>query len=184
MQLRQLLARPKFLIPFLVFFSVAGFFAVGLTLDSTRVPSPLIDGPAPAFELPVLGEDGLTLGTEQLFGGFWVLNVWASWCVACRDEHATLVALAERGVPIAGLNYKDKADDAQRWLRDWGNPYFVTVVDRDGAAAIDWGVYGVPETFVIDAQGIVRYKHIGPISPEVAEREILSLWNASKQQSS
>ena len=184
MQIRKFIARPKFLIPFVLFVAVTGFFAAGLRLDSTLVPSPLIGKPAPAFELPVLGDENTTLSSHQLEGGFWVLNVWASWCVACRDEHATLVALAEHGVPIAGLNYKDESEDAHRWLRDWGNPYFVTVVDRDGSAAIDWGVYGVPETFIIDAQGVVQYKHIGPISPQVAEREILALWNASKQESS
>ncbi len=183
MNAKRLLTKPKFLIPFAVFVAVAGFFAAGLRLDSTLVPSPLIGKPAPAFELPVLDGNNLTLSTAQLSGGFWVLNVWASWCVACRDEHAILVDLAQRGVPIAGLNYKDEAENARRWLRDWGDPYFVTVVDRDGDAAIDWGVYGVPETFVIDAQGVIRYKHIGPISTEVAEREILPLWNASKQQS-
>jgi len=180
----KFIARPKFLLPFLVFVAVSVFFAVGLKLDSTVVPSPLIGKQAPDFELPVLGEDGLTLGTDQLTGGFWLLNVWASWCVACREEHASLIALAELGVPIAGLNYKDKPDDAKRWLHDWGNPYFVSIVDQDGATAIDWGVYGVPETFLIDAEGIIRYKHIGPITPEIAEREILPLWNASKQQSS
>ncbi|MXW48113.1 MAG: DsbE family thiol:disulfide interchange protein [Gammaproteobacteria bacterium] len=183
MSKRGLFARPKFLIPFIVFVAVAGFFAAGLRLDSTVVPSPLIGKVAPAFTLPVLGQGNLTLSTDQLAGGFYVLNVWASWCIACRDEHAILVDLSEMGVPIAGLNYKDKAEDAHRWLRDWGNPYFVTVVDQDGAVAIDWGVYGVPETFVVDAQGVIRYKHIGPITPEVVEREILSLWNASKQPS-
>ncbi len=183
MNIKQFVTRPKFLIPFIVFVAVAVFFAAGLRLDSTLVPSPLIGKQAPSFNLPVLGEENLTLSTRQLTGGFWVLNVWASWCVACRDEHASLIHLAERGVPIAGLNYKDTSENAQRWLRDWGNPYFVTVVDQQGDAAIDWGVYGVPETFVIDAQGIIQYKHIGPISPETVENEILPLWNASKLQS-
>ncbi len=183
MRVRQFVARPKFLIPFIAFVAVAGFFAAGLRLDSTLVPSPLVGKQAPEFELPVLGQETTTLSTAQLSGGFWVLNVWASWCVACRDEHAILVELAERGVPIAGLNYKDEPGQAKKWLRDWGNPYFVTVVDRNGDAAIDWGVYGVPETFVVDSGGVIRYKHIGPITPEVAETKILPLWDESRRQS-
>ncbi len=183
MNRNQLIRQPRFLIPLVVFLTVTVFFAVGLKLDSTHVPSPLIGKPAPKFNLPVLQDENLTLSTDQLAGGFWVLNVWASWCVACRDEHAVLLALAEQGVPIAGLNYKDETEDAHHWLQEWGNPYFVTIADREGKAAIDWGVYGVPETFVIDAKGIIRYKHIGPITPQVVDREILPLWRASRKQS-
>ena len=170
---RLSLTRALFLIPLIIFLVVAGFFVRGLFLDSTYVPSELIGDNAPSFELPRLYSDKETFGPNRMIGQPWILNVWASWCVACRDEHAILVDLAARGIPIVGLNYKDETKDARRWLRDWGNPYAVTAVDYEGAASIDWGVYGVPETFVIDSSGTILYKHIGPISDKTVQENIL-----------
>lgn len=172
---RSIFARPKFLIPLVVFLSVAGFFALGLRLDSTLVPSPLVGKSAPSFQLPLLHMESESLQPEQLNGAPWLLNVWASWCVACRDEHQLLLDLAGQGVVIIGLNYKDDPGQARRWLRELGNPYLVTAVDNEGSTAIDWGVYGVPETFLIDPSGIIRYKHIGPLSAEVIAEKILPL---------
>ena len=183
MNAKKFLFRPKFLIPLVAFIAVAIFFAIGLRLDSTRVPSPLIGNQAPSFELPILESESKTLNSRHMIGGFWVLNVWASWCVACREEHHVLMEMAAKGVPIVGLNYKDEDADARHWLSEWGNPYFVNAIDNQGDVAIDWGVYGVPETFVIDADGIVRYKHIGPLTSEQAEREIVARWHQSKSKS-
>ena len=174
-------ARPKFLIPLIVFLSVAGFFAVGLKLDSTRVPSPLVGKSAPSFNLPLLHLEQASFRPEDMKGQAWLLNVWASWCVACREEHEVLFELKDRGIPIVGLNYQDEPDDALRWLQDLGNPYLVTpVADKQGAAAIDWGVYGVPETFVIDRSGVIVYKHIGPITYNDVTSVILPLIEDSK----
>ena len=152
---------------------------MGLRLDSSLVPSPLIGKSAPQFNLPLLHLEQASFNPVQMHGQAWLLNVWASWCVACRDEHDELVAMADKGIPIIGLNYKDDSPSARRWLRDWGNPYQVTAVDQVGDAAIDWGVYGVPETFVIDRDGIVRFKHVGPVTQEVVLREIMPLLQAS-----
>ena len=172
---RSLIARPRFLIPFILFVCVVGFLGFGLRLDSTLVPSPLVGKEAPTFELPILHLDSASFGPEQLRGKAWLLNVWASWCVACHDEHPILVDLANRGVMIIGLNYKDKSEDATKWLLDYGNPYLLTAVDQVGEVAIDWGVYGVPETFLIDSAGVIRFKHIGPLTPNVVEEELLPL---------
>ncbi len=176
---RSILRQPKFLIPLVVFISVAGFFALGLRLDSTLVPSPLVGKSAPSFKLPLLHLESASFSPEQLKGGPWLLNVWASWCVACRDEHEILVDLANQGVVVIGLNYKDEAGQARQWLRNLGNPYLVTAVDQEGSVAIDWGVYGVPETFLIDQTGVIRYKHIGPLSAEIVTEEILPLLKES-----
>ncbi len=174
--MRSVVVRPRFWIPLVIFLVVAGFFLAGLRLDSSLVPSALIGKQAPAFELPRLNSDDDSFNPERMLGQPWVLNVWASWCVACRDEHQLLVDLATLGIPIVGLNYKDELKDARRWLRDWGNPYVATAVDYEGNAAIDWGVYGVPETFVIDSSGVIVYKHIGPITNQTAREEILPLF--------
>ena len=176
---RAVVARPKFLIPLIVFLVVVGFFAVGLRLDSSVVPSVLIGKNAPLFELPQLHSDQQSFRPDGMIGQTWILNVWASWCVACRDEHSVLIDLSSRGIPIVGLNYKDETKDARKWLRDWGDPYQVTAVDYEGAAAIDWGVYGVPETFVIDSSGIILYKHIGPITDATVREKILPLFEGS-----
>ena len=163
----------RFLWPLAVFVLLVAFLAIGLTLNPREVPSPLVGKPAPAFELPVLQQPDKRFSPAEMRGKVWLLNVWASWCDSCRDEHPLLVALAKKGVlPILGLNYKDKGEDAQRWLARFGDPYQLSAVDADGRIGIDYGVYGVPETYIIDRQGVIRYKHIGPLTPEVAEKKI------------
>ena len=163
----------RFLWPLGIFIVLALFLAVGLRLDPREVPSPLIDKPAPAFSAPLLSKPEVTMGKQDLAGKVWLLNVWASWCVACRDEHPVLVEFARRGVvPVYGLNYKDQRPAAFSWLRQGGNPYVDSFFDADGRIGIDYGVYGVPETFVIDRQGVVRYKHIGALTPEVLRDKI------------
>lgn len=168
--------KARFLIPLLVFVALAVFLGLGLTRDPSRVPSPLVGAPAPAFELSRLQDPGKTLSKADLHGEVWLLNVWASWCVACRDEHEVLLALADSGrVPIYGLNYKDRRADALRWLTALGNPYVASVSDADGAVGMNYGVYGVPETYVIDRNGVIRYKRIGPLTPELLRGTILPL---------
>lgn len=176
---RSIAARPGFLIPLIVFLVVVAFFAVGLRLDSSVVPSALIGKAAPSFELPRLDSGQQSFRPERMIGQTWVLNVWASWCVACRDEHSILIDLSSRGIPVVGLNYKDEAAEARKWLRDWGDPYQVTAVDYEGSAAIDWGVYGVPETFVIDSSGIIVYKHVGPVTDDTVREKILPFFEES-----
>ena len=157
----------RFLIPLTVFIILVLFLGFGLTHDPRRVPSPLIDKPAPAFALPQLLTPEKTLSPGNMLGSVWLLNVWASWCVSCRAEHAVLNQWTRNSaVKLVGLNYKDHREDALAWLRQLGNPYSISVVDAAGQTGIDWGVYGVPETFVIDSKGIVRYKHIGPLTQE------------------
>ena len=166
----------RYLIPLIVFVVMVGFLAVGLQLDPREVPSPLINKPAPAFKLPVLSDPDKSISSQDLRGKVWVLNVWASWCVACRVEHPVFVEFAKTGaVPIYGLNYKDKRDDALRWLANFGNPYQQSLSDTEGLVGIDFGVYGVPETFVIDKAGVIRLKHIGPVTPQVLQGTILPL---------
>ena len=166
----------RYLLPLAVFLVLAGFLAVGLKRDPHEIPSPLINKPAPAFKLPRLDAPAQTLSTDDLRGQVWMLNVWASWCVACRQEHPLLVDLARSGtVKVYGLNYKDQPADAIGLLQKSGNPYVLSVSDTDGRVGIDYGVYGVPETFVIDKQGVIRYKQIGPITPEALRDTLLPL---------
>jgi cytochrome c biogenesis protein CcmG, thiol:disulfide interchange protein DsbE len=166
----------KAFIPLLIFGVLLGFLAVGLSLNPREIPSPLINKPAPAFSLPALDAPDQKISAQDLRGKVWVLNVWASWCVACRIEHPLLVEFSKAGmVPIYGLNYKDKRDDAMRWLVNFGNPYTRSLSDIDGLVGIDFGVYGVPETFVIDKQGVIRMKHIGPVTPQVLRDDIIPL---------
>ena len=166
----------KAFIPLLIFGVLLGFLAVGLSLNPREIPSPLINKPAPAFSLPALDAPDQKISAQDLRGKVWILNVWASWCVACRIEHPLLVEFSKAGmVPIYGLNYKDKRDDAIRWLVNFGNPYTRSMSDIDGLVGIDFGVYGVPETFVIDKQGVIRMKHIGPVTPEVLRDDIIPL---------
>ena len=166
----------RFLLPLAIFVLLVGFLAVGLKLDPREVPSPLVGKQAPAFELPVLHQPDKRFVPGDMRGKVWLLNVWASWCVSCRDEHPVLVELSKRAaIPILGLNYKDKNDDALRWLKQFGDPYDLSVVDADGRIGIDYGVYGVPETYLIDAEGVIRYKQIGAITPAVLEQKILPL---------
>ncbi|MEJ5999447.1 DsbE family thiol:disulfide interchange protein [Paucibacter soli] len=163
----------RFLLPLGAFLLLALFLALGLRLNPREVPSPLIDKPAPAFQASTLARPEASIKREDLLGKVWVLNVWASWCAACRDEHALLVDFSRRGVaPIYGLNYKDKREDGLAWLGRFGNPYTDTLFDPQGRIGIDYGVYGVPETFVIDRAGMIRYKHIGPVTPEVLRDKI------------
>lgn len=166
----------KALIPLLIFMVLLGFLGVGLSLKPREIPSPLINKPAPDFSLPTLDAPELKLSTQDLRGKVWILNVWASWCVACRIEHPLLVEFAKTGAaPVYGLNYKDKRDDAIRWLGKFGNPYTRSLSDTEGLVGIDFGVYGVPETFVIDKKGVIRMKHIGPLTPEVLRDDIVPL---------
>ncbi|MCL2297535.1 MAG: DsbE family thiol:disulfide interchange protein [Proteobacteria bacterium] len=171
------------LIPLVVFFVLAGFFVVGLGLNPREVPSPLIGKPAPTFALPDLNEPEKTVTSKDFLGQVWLFNVWASWCVSCRAEHPLLVAYAKTNeVAIVGLNYKDKPADGKAWLRQYGDPYTVSVIDADGRVGIDYGVYGVPETFLIDKQGIIRYKQIGPITEEAMRKTIIPMIKELKQQ--
>src|SRR6202165_512856 len=163
-------------LPLLIFVVLVAFLWVGLGRDPREVPSPLLGKPAPPFKLSLLHEAGKTLSNDDLKGTVWMLNVWASWCVSCRVEHPLLVQLAKaKVVPVYGLDYKDKPDDGRAWLAQNGDPYTASMVDRDGRVGIDYGVYGVPETFVIDKAGIVRYKQIGPLTVEALKQKILPL---------
>ena len=166
----------RFLVPLGIFALLVVFLAVGLTRDPREVPSPLIDKPAPTFALSELQAPDKVLTPADLKGKVWLLNVWASWCVSCREEHPLLVELGRANVvPIYGLNYKDQSPAALKWLEDMGNPYIASLVDADGRVGIDYGVYGVPETFVIDRDGVIRYKQIGPITPQALKEKILPL---------
>ncbi|MCB1926421.1 MAG: DsbE family thiol:disulfide interchange protein [Rhodocyclaceae bacterium] len=166
----------RFLWPLAIFLALVGFLAVGLNLNPREVPSPLIDKPAPQFSLPVLHKPDMTLSRDDLMGQVWLLNVWASWCVSCRQEHPLLVELAKAGiVPIYGLNYKDDRNAGLKWLNEHGDPYTASIMDADGRIGIEYGVYGVPETFVIDKQGVIRHKHIGPITPQALQEKLLPM---------
>jgi cytochrome c biogenesis protein CcmG/thiol:disulfide interchange protein DsbE len=163
----------KFVIPLALFGVLAWFLAVGLGRDPKEVPSPLIGKPAPAFALTRLDQPQTTIKRDDLLGKVWMLNVWASWCVACREEHPLLVEFSRRKlVPVYGLNYKDTRAEGLRWLANFGNPYDASIFDGDGKVGIDYGVYGVPETFIVDKQGVIRYKQIGPVTPEVIRDRI------------
>ena len=166
----------KYIVPLAIFAALVVFLALGLTKDPRKVPSPFIGKAAPAFTLPTLHKPEATFSPEQMKGKVWLLNVWASWCVACRVEHPLLNEMNQRGiVPIVGLNYKDARADATKWLGQHGDPYLLSAWDFDGRVGIDYGVYGAPETFVIDKSGVIHYKHIGPITPEALEKIILPL---------
>ena len=166
----------RYLWPLGIFLVLVVFLGKGLTLDPREVPSPLVGKAAPPFELPQLHEPNRKFSPAEMKGRVWLLNVWASWCVSCRDEHPVLVELSRtKVVPIYGLDYKDSRDDALRWLKQFGDPYDISVADNDGRIGIDYGVYGVPETYLIDKAGTIRYKHIGPINQEALQKTILPL---------
>lgn len=166
----------RYLIPLFAFIVLAAFLLVGLTLNPRQVPSPLIDKPAPVFQLNHLHQPDKIMASGDNLGKVWLLNVWASWCVACRDEHPLLVQLANSGiVPIYGLNYKDERTTAMQWLKRYGDPYTISIVDQDGKVGIDYGVYGVPETYVIDKKGIIRHKQIGPVTVDSLQKTIIPL---------
>jgi cytochrome c biogenesis protein CcmG/thiol:disulfide interchange protein DsbE len=168
--------KAKFLIPLLLFIVLVGFLAVGLNRDPHELPSPLIGKQAPAFELPQLADPQKTFSPASMKGKVWILNVWASWCVACREEHPVLVELGKMQLaPLIGLDYKDKRDDAVAMLARQDNPYLLSAFDVNGRVGIDYGVYGVPETYVIDKAGVIRFKHIGPITMELLNKKIIPL---------
>ena len=173
--------KTRFFLPLAGFAALALLLGVGLGLKPREVPSPFIGKPAPAFSLPQLHQPQQQLAPGDMQGQVWLLNVWASWCAPCREEHPLLVdAARNKLVPIIGLNYKDDPRNGDEWLRKLGDPYQAVAVDRDGKVGIDYGVYGVPETFVIDRDGIVRMKHIGPLTPEVWAKDLLPLVNRLK----
>jgi cytochrome c biogenesis protein CcmG/thiol:disulfide interchange protein DsbE len=167
----------RFLIPAAIFLALAGVLYVGVvhSPNKSTMQSALLGKTVPDFTLPVLDNPGMTLTNKQLAGRPWVLNVWGTWCVACRDEHPVLLEIAKQNVlPLVGLDWKDEDEAALEWLKQLGNPYSVVVADRDGRAAINFGVYGAPETFFIDADGRVQYRHVGAMTMEVWQREFLS----------
>jgi cytochrome c biogenesis protein CcmG/thiol:disulfide interchange protein DsbE len=158
------------------FLALIVLLAVGLRLDPREVPSPLIGKPAPQFELPLLQIPDKTFSQKDMLGAVWILNVWASWCPPCLAEHPVVTEMARSGIaPVIGLNYKDTREDALPWLRRHGDPYKLSVYDGEGRIGIDYGVYGVPETYVIDRSGVIRYKHIGPLTPEVVQKKLQPL---------
>lgn len=166
----------RFLIPLGIFIVLVGFLAIGLKLDPREVPSPLVGKPAPDFRLALLSDPARQMSPADLRGKVWLFNVWASWCASCRQEHELLLDLSKQGgVLIYGMDYKDQPGDAQAVLDRYGNPYVETVVDLDGRTGINYGVYGVPETYLIDRNGIIRYKHTGPLTEEVLDKKILPL---------
>lgn len=174
--------KAKFLIPLALFGVLVVFLAAGLGLDPHEVPSPLVNKPAPAFKVAQLEQPELQFSTEDMKGKVWLFNVWASWCVACRQEHPVLMDFARKQlVPIVGLDYKDQRKDALGVLKRSGNPYDFVAFDGDGRVGIDYGVYGVPESYVIDKAGVIRYKHIGPITTEAMEKTIIPLINELKK---
>ncbi len=166
----------RFVIPLALFAVLVIFLAIGLRRDPHEIPSPLINRPAPAFQLAQLKEPGKSFSAEEMKGKVWLLNVWASWCFSCREEHPYLLEYARSGaIPIYGLNSKDKREDALAWLSELGDPYVLSVSDFDGRVGIDYGVYGAPETYLIDRNGVIRFKQIGPVSPDIWEQKILPL---------
>lgn len=173
----------RYLIPLFLFICLVVLFRVGLDFDPRRVPSPLIDKPVPAFSLPELKNPDSTVGSDDLKGQVTLLNVWASWCIECRHEHPLLMELARKNnIRIYGLNYKDEREEAIRWLDRYGDPYIQTAFDLDGKTGIDLGVYGVPETFVVDRDGIIRYKFIGPITAQLIEETLMPLLERLEKQ--
>lgn len=166
------------LLPLLAFAALALLLGVGVMMnsgkDTSAIPSPLIGKMAPQFALPVLDEPDRIITRDDLLGAPYLLNVWGSWCPACRDEHPVITDLAESGrIRVIGYDYKDEADDARRWLQQFGNPYALVITDVEGRAALDWGIYGAPETFLVDAEGFIRWKFVGPLTPEVVQTQLL-----------
>jgi cytochrome c biogenesis protein CcmG/thiol:disulfide interchange protein DsbE len=164
----------RFILPFVIFLVLAGFLLKGLDLNPREVDSPLIGKPAPAFVLPQLHQPEKSFSPKEMEGKVWLLNVWASWCGACKDEHPVLMELSRKNmVPIVGLDYKDKREDGEAVLHKAGDPYTLTAVDADGKVGFDYGVYGVPETYIIDKQGVIQYKLIGVLTPQNLRDTIL-----------
>lgn len=166
----------RFVIPLAIFAVLVGFLAIGLAHDPREVPSPLINKPAPSFQLSQLHDPTKNFSAQEMRGKVWLLNVWASWCVSCREEHPVLLELSRsEALPVYGLNYKDKRNDALSWLNEFRDPYVLSATDTEGRVGIDYGVYGVPETYLIDRDGIIRFKQIGPVTREVLQNKILPL---------
>jgi len=166
----------RFVIPLVLFVVLVVFLAIGLGRDPHEVPSPLINQSAPHFQLAQLKDPSRTFSGDEMRGKVWLLNVWASWCITCRDEHPLLLEYARsKAVPIYGLNLKDKPEDALAWLGELGDPYVLSVSDLDGRVGIDYGVYGAPETYLIDRNGVIRFKQIGPVTPDIWTQKILPL---------
>lgn len=164
----------RFLLPLIVVAIMIPVFIIGLGRDPTRVPSPLIDKPAPQFELPTLKDPARTVGSANYEGQLALVNVWATWCVGCRQEHDYLMQLtSEIDIPMYGLNWRDRRDDAVLWLQRLGDPYVASAYDEDGRVGIDWGVYGAPETFLIDQNGVIVHKHISPMTEKVWQQDFL-----------
>lgn len=166
----------RFILPLIFFVGVGLLLWRALSLHPNQIPSPLINQTAPSFTLPTLFSKNKTTSEKDLIGHVTLLNVWATWCYACAVEHDYLLELAKNhDMMLYGFNYKDNTDSAKTWLKEHGNPYQIIAIDADGKTAIDWGVYGTPETFIIDKKGIIRYKHIGPITPENWENDLQPL---------
>lgn len=171
------------LLPLVLFLGIAGFLFKGLSLNPAELPSPLIGKQSPQFTSVRLPASAGSFDSQSMMGEVWVLNVWASWCGPCVEEHPYLTQLvAQRDVPLVGLNYKDEADNALSWLSQLGNPFTHLLDDNQGDVGLDWGVYGVPETFVIDRLGRVRYKHVGPVLAGDLEEHILPIIDQLKQE--
>ena len=156
-----------------VFVALVALLAIGLRLNPREVPSPLIGKPAPPFDLPLLGQPDKRFSQKDMLGKVWIMNVWASWCPPCLVEHPVVTRIAQSGMaPVVGLNYKDQRDDALPWLKRNGDPYLLNVYDVNGRIGIDYGVYGVPETYVIDQKGVIRYKHVGPLTTDIVQKKV------------
>ncbi len=173
----------RFTVPLIIFGVIAAFLFKGMYMNPREIPSPLIGKSVPEFSLPLLEQPETQITNKDLLGKPYLLNVWATWCVSCRAEHGTLVQLARTGkVDIYGLNWKDESAKAQSWLRQLGNPYVANIFDKKGRTAIDLGVYGAPETFVVDSQGIIQYKHAGPVTPQLISETLLPMIEKLKQE--
>lgn len=163
-------------IPVIAFALLALFLGLGLDLEPQKLPSPLVGKPAPSFRLARVDDASQVFAPEQMRGKVWLLNVWASWCAPCRLEHPVLVDFARQGgIPVVGLNYTDKREDSRKWLAEFGDPYVATAFDGDGKVGMDYGVYGVPETYVVDKRGVIRYKHVGPLTRKIIDAKLLPL---------
>ena len=169
--------RARLFVPLLAFAVLALFLLRGLKLDPHEMPSALLDKPWPAFSLAAL-EDGKTITQDTLKGQKALVNVWATWCITCRVEHPYLMQLKQEGVLLYGINYKDQAPEARRWLQEKGNPYAFTITDADGKLGIDLGVFGAPETYFIDATGVIRYKHVGDLNERIWKEKLQPIWDS------
>ena len=167
--------RLKLFIPLIIFMALAVLLWRGLGLDPNYMPSALIDQSMPQFSLPTLKDDNAVITQDEFKGKVSLVNVWATWCPSCRQEHATLLDLAAQGVPIYGVDYKDETPAARRWIRDLGDPYVLTIVDADGRLGLDLGVFGAPETYIVDKQGVIRHRHVGVVTHSAWREQLLPI---------